>query len=134
MTAKTQRISGEITVQFPFQLLNLNRHEVDSYATMRDAMRGSEGLADGWSIIVTEHRFDPIPGHWGYQKEQMCGVCGLLESRHEEFVPQVVTQDPVPFPKVELPMDPWRKLYPLKVCPECSAYVHDEDVHRRSHT
>ena len=132
--AETQRIKGEITVQFPFQLLNLLGTEVDCYRSMRDAQRGAVGLAEGWRIIVTEHRFDPIPGVWGRPAEQMCGVCGLLESRHGEFEPQTVTQDPVPFPEVQLPMDPWRKLYPLKVCPHCSAFVHDEDVHRRKCT
>lgn len=133
MTAETQRIKGDITVQFPFQLLNLNGAEVDCYRSMRDAQRGAEGLADGWSIVVQEHRFDPIAGLWGSPQEQMCGVCGLLESWHDKFTPETVTQDPVPFPRVELPQDPWRRLLPIAVCPECSAYVHDEAVHRKSH-
>ena len=134
MTAETQRIKGEITVQYPFQLLNLNGKGVDCYLTMRDAQRSAEGLAPGWSIVVLEHRFAPIPGLWGNPEEQMCGVCGLLESRHDEFTPQTVTSDPVPFPRVQLPQDPWRQLEPVAVCPECSAFVHDEAVHRRKCT
>jgi hypothetical protein len=131
MTAETQRIKGEILVQFPFQLLNLNGAEVDRYGTMKDAVRGAEGLADGWKIILQEHLFAVIPGYWGIGEEQMCGVCGLVKSQHDAFVPQEILQDPVPFPKVQLPQDPWRQLYPLAVCPHCSAYVHDEAVHRK---
>ena len=129
--AETQRIKGEITVQFPFQLLNLNGREIDCYGSMRDAQRGAEGLAQGWSIVVQEHRFAPIPGTWS--GHEICGVCGLMESRHDEFVPQTVTEDPVPYPTAKLPADPWGRLYPVLVCPECSVYVHDEAIHRRSH-
>ena len=37
------------------------------------------------------------------------------------------------YPRVKLPQDPWRQLYPIAVCPDCAAYVHSEAIHRKSH-
>lgn len=92
MTPETQRIKGEITVQFPFLLRDVNGKEIDRYRTMSDAQYGAVGLADGWIVIVQEHLFEPIPGYWGMFEEKMCGVCGLLKSRHDTFVSQEVFQ------------------------------------------
>lgn len=40
---------------------------------------------------------------------------------------------PPNFPLARLPQDPWRQLYPVPVCPDCGAYVHDENKHRKYH-
>lgn len=92
MSAETQRISGEITVQYPFLLRDVTGKEIDRYPTMSDAEYGATGLADGWIVIVQEHLFAPIPGYWGMFEEKMCGICGLLKSRHDTFVSQEVFQ------------------------------------------